>query len=603
MASLKRVAHFYAGASPTHDDPQIEEQRVPEPIDFLAILRRRKLALLLPIVVLTLASFIVASRLPEMYRSTATILIEQQEIPPDLVASTVTSYADERIQTITQRVMTTSNLQKIIEKFDLFPNLRKTAPIESIADHVRSQFNVERVRAGRGVVAFNVSYESRSPTEAQAVAAELTSLYLEENLKTRMESASDTTLFLATEAERLGADISELEAKIASFKQQYMGRLPEQLDLNLQLMARTEQQMQQIEQRIRTLEDRKIYLQGSMAQLKSAAQGAPNQIATQLQTLRAQLSGMLAVYTSDHPDVKRLRSEIAALEARKLDEVDEKSLEKELNDLTNRLAQVLENRAPQHPDVTALEQQIAEIESALATAKLKDYTTSSSSSADAGYVDLESQYQAANREIAALRSDYSELESKLAAYEDRVTQIPQIEREYSVLVRDRDNLMTKYREIRAKMSSARVAESLEKARKGERFSLIEPARLPLTPFSPNRRKIITMGVVGSVGIGLGTAIISEFRHKAVYGPRAVIALLGVPPLAVIPYIRNAKDRRRRFLKWLAIGLVIVFVVGIFATFVHTRIMPLESLWIMLIAKFTDFWAAAMDQLNAIRAGL
>ena len=183
-----------------------EEERGPGIEDFFAILRRRKFALIVPVVVLFAASVVVAWSLPPLYRSTATILIEQQEIPPELVASTVTSFADERIQMTTQRVMTTVNLQRIIRKFNLYPELRKEEPIDVVAAKVRKNFEVNKVSANRGrftaTIAFNVSFVSESPVLAQRVATELASLYLEENLKTRTASAEDTTGFLKDESEK-----------------------------------------------------------------------------------------------------------------------------------------------------------------------------------------------------------------------------------------------------------------------------------------------------------------------------------------------------------------------------------------------------------------
>lgn len=524
--------------------------------EFLAVLRRHKTALLLPIVLLCAASIGLAWGLPPLYRSTATILIEQQEVPEELVRSTVSSYADERIQTITQRVLTIANLQEIIEKFDLYPELRNQEPIDVVADRVREHFEVERVSAARGrslaTIAFNISFDARSPIVAQAVATELSSLYLEANLKTRTESAADTTAFLSAEAERLAGEIGELEARIAEFKEAHMGRLPEQLDLNLDLMARAEQQIQEIGRQTRSLEDRKIYLRTAMNQLEASARGETSELAEQLKAMQARLRGMLAIFTPQHPDVKRLQTEIESLE----------------------------KQAANQSGPAGLRQGLDERE------------------VGPDYADLQVQYRTAEREVAALRSERGALQAKVAEYEQRIDQIPQIERQFSLLVRDRDNLLTKYQEIRAKLSSARVAENLEKARKGERFSLIEPARRPSKPFKPNRKKILTLGLMGSIGAGIGAAIISGHLHKAVYGVRGVTALLGAPPLAIIPFVKSPADRRRRAARRALLALVVLAALGAAVALIHFYVMPLEDLQLMLLARLDALWAQMTSQLEA-----
>ena len=566
MESLKNIGYLSATAPHEHGGSVVntrEEEHSYEFRELLEVLRRRKVALLLPIIILSFASAIVAWSSPAVYRSTATILIEQQEVPIDLVRSTVTSYADERIQMITQRVLTTPNLVKIIEKFNLYPDLRKKQGIDVVVGRVRGDFSVGQVRANQGrnnvTVAFTISYDSQSPGIAQEVATDLSSLYLEENLKTRAESASDTTAFLAAEAERLGSEISDLEAKIATFKEANMGRLPQQLDMNLQQMQRTEQQIQQVEQQIRSLQDRKIYLESAIAQLKANSQGGLNPLVVQVDTLKAQLRGLLAVYTSDHPDVKRLESEIEALET--------------------------------------------QMELALEEAKLAGNTSATNVPTDSSDLSLLAQYHSAEKEISALRLERTALQSKMQKYENRIEEIPQIEREYSLLIRDQQNMLAKYQEIRAKMSSARVAENLEKANKGERFLLIDPARLPTVPFKPNRKKILAFGLIGSVGVGLGAAFISDSLRKAVHGARGVTLLLGVPPLAVIPYIQNVRDRRRRFLNWLLVTLGILALFAATAIFVHFQIAPLDSLWTKLLSRLNIVWGGLAGQLDAILESL
>ena len=195
--------------------------------DYLSVVGRRKSQMLWAGLLILAASLAVAFGLPPVYRSTGTILIEQQEIPVELVRSTVTSYADERIQVIGQRVMTSANLLGIIDKYGLYPDERKREPAEVVVEDMRGDIKVDMVsaevvdpRTGRPTqasIAFTVSYESRSPQLAQRVSNELVSLYLNENLKTRAQLASDAAKFLAEEGKRLSEQIAELEKKLAEF--------------------------------------------------------------------------------------------------------------------------------------------------------------------------------------------------------------------------------------------------------------------------------------------------------------------------------------------------------------------------------------------------
>ena len=193
--------------------------------DYLGILRRRIWYLIIPAILIFVVAAAVAAWMPATYRSTATILIEQQQIPQDLVRSTVTSYADQRVQTISQRVMTTANLSKIIEKYNLFADERKSQSMQTVVNRMRSNVKLEMVdakvvdpRSGsakQATIAFTLSFDSASPKQAQQVANEMVSLFLDENLRKRQEAARETSAFLQGEAERLAGQIADLEAKVA----------------------------------------------------------------------------------------------------------------------------------------------------------------------------------------------------------------------------------------------------------------------------------------------------------------------------------------------------------------------------------------------------
>ena len=204
------------------------ENQAPDINDYLKIIKRRRKYLVLPFLAIAILSILLAVLLPSVFRSTATILIEEQEIPSELVHSTVTTFADQRIQVISQRIMTRANLMDVIQKFDLYPKERKSKSEERILEKMRKSIKVESISADvidrhgsktKATIAFTLSFEDKSSSLSQKVANELTSLFLKENIKSRTESAENTANFLSEESRRLKENIQLLQAKLAKFKE------------------------------------------------------------------------------------------------------------------------------------------------------------------------------------------------------------------------------------------------------------------------------------------------------------------------------------------------------------------------------------------------
>jgi len=309
----------------------MEDQDVKGLGDYLAILKRRRWQLVVPAALIFLAAVVAAVAIPATYRSQATILIEQQDVPPELVRSTVTGYADQRVQVISQRVLTTAKLGEIVERFNLYPEERQKTSLATVVEEMRKDIHLDMVsadvvdpRSGRptqATIAFTLAYDSRSPQLAQKVANEITTLFLNENLKTRRAAARDTSKFLNVEAEKLAEQISTLEARLATFKEKHTDNLPELMQLNLQLMQRTEDQLRNNEQTIRTLEERRIYLQSQLSQIEprgsiySATGARVMGVADRLKALEAEYAGVAARYSSSHPTRIKMEREIGALRA------------------------------------------------------------------------------------------------------------------------------------------------------------------------------------------------------------------------------------------------------------------------------------------------
>ena len=247
--------------------------------DYLTVAYRRRRVMLLTAGFLLSMSLAVALLWPATYKSKATILIEEQEIPTELVHSTITSFADQRIEMIKQQVMSRTSLWKVVEQYDLYADMRGNSPTEGLIKRFIKDIEVEVISADvidkrtqhatKATIAFTVAYNSGSPETAQRVANELTSLFLGENLKSRDRQAKETTMFLKQEAENLAKHIAEVEAKLARFKQGANGALPELMELNLQLMNQSDRELTDLDQQIRSLEERKAYLEGDMDTIKT----------------------------------------------------------------------------------------------------------------------------------------------------------------------------------------------------------------------------------------------------------------------------------------------------------------------------------------------
>jgi len=297
--------------------------------DYLAILSRRKTAIITTSLVVFLLGLVMALVWPPTYRSSATILIKEQEIPTELVRSTVTSFAAQRIQSISQRVMTRGNLMEIIEKYNLYVKDRKRKTTEEILEKMREDINLNMIsadvmdrrtgRPGAATIAFTLSFEGGAAGSTQKVAGELTSLYLAENLKTRKDKAAETYAFLTDETVKLEQKISITGKKLAEFKEKNTSTLPEMSSLNIATLSRTEGALDTIEDDLRGLKERKNYLLSQLAQINPltnmrSATGQPIlDPASRLKSLESEYASLSAKYSSEHPDIVKIKREIAGL--------------------------------------------------------------------------------------------------------------------------------------------------------------------------------------------------------------------------------------------------------------------------------------------------
>jgi len=566
--------------------------------DYLDAFKRRRSRILIIAVVVFIMGALAALLWPATYKSSATILIKEQDIPPELVQSTVTSFAAQRIQAISQRVMARPNLLEIIKKYSLYADDAALLTTEEIIDNMRDDIKLDLIdadvvdpRTGRptsATIAFSLSFSGENPGQVQKVANELTSLFLKENIKERSEKASESFTFLDKESDRLDKEIAELQAKLADFKEKHVNTLPELQQLNQTLMDRTERDLSDIENQIRTQEQNKVYLQGQLAQLKPFGADASLDPKTRLQGLRTQYVGLLAKYSPSHPDVIRMKREIEGLEE-ETGQVDSSAEQlKQLDALRGELATVLKKYSPEYPDVVKLKRQIKALESAPPVKRKPNNKRLASAAADnpdnPAYIQLKSQIEAANAQITSLRNQQQNVRKQRAEYERRLVAMPQVEREYTTLQRNLQNASSTYEDIHGKLMAAKIAQELEKGSKGERFVVVEPPILPEEPISPNRPAILFLSFVLALGCGIGYAALAESMDNAVHGAKSIAMAVGAAPLAVIPYLENEAEihrRKRRFT--LRVGATAAAIILAIAA-VHFFWQPLDVLWYKALRK-------------------
>ena len=506
--------------------------------DYIEIVRRRGVLIISVFGGVFALAVAVAIMMPPVYQSTGTIMVESQQIPSDLVQATVTSYADERIEIIKQRVMTRDNLFRIAKKYQLFADAGLSFTPSEAVDEMRSRIGVELVNANvqarqRATIAFKVSFEHRRPDLAQRVANELVTLFLDENVKVRTERATQTTAFLAQEADKLRADLEKLESQIASYKMQHGGALPDNMTLTMSSLQRMEAELRDTERDQRAAQDELRGLEIELASAKAGV-GIPGFAGAQnaqqeLVKARADLARVAAIYTENHPDVRALKRKIEGLEKTV---AEEKSTTSNANGAINSPADL----------------QVARLESRVAF--------------------LRSQISLLDKQQASLRGKIGQLEKQML-------QAPQVERGMADLLRDQEAARRKYEEIRSKQMSAQVAENLEDEQKAERFTLLEPPLVPDVPIKPNRKKMIALGFFLAAACSAGVVMLTETLNGRVRGVEAVTAAVGQRPMVTIPYITVAEELHQQRQIMMRVGVAVAVIIPLLLLAVHFFYMPLD----------------------------
>jgi polysaccharide chain length determinant protein (PEP-CTERM system associated) len=519
------------------------------PINFERIVsaaKRRFLFFLIPFVLVLAGAVAVILILPPHYSSYGTILVETQQISPDLIESTVSTDPDQRIRMIEQRVMTRENLLKIIDKFNVYGDDRKFLTVSELVfkmqdniaiDVITSSFSGNRRR--ETTIAFYVGFSHENPQIATDVANELVTLFLSENVRTRTERATEATAFLTDEADKVRRQLTQVESEIVAYKQKYKDALPEHLGLRQSMLDRSEDQIRDLRRDLRALQEDKRYLEIELTSARSgltASGGEQSELAQNLSTLKDSLLDASTRLTDSHPDIMALKKRIAALE------------------------QQVEQEAAAARAATAQDQSVA------------------SSVYNPVVEKLQIRIAATDDKIAETRRQISAATTKMKELEGIILEIPQVERGLTVLDRTYTDLLDKLNSLESKQAQAQLSQNLEEEKKAERFVLLEPPVVPTEPVSPDRKKILGIGGFLALVVGVACVFLIELIDRRIHSASELEAVLKHPPIVSIPYIHTRKENVQNRMKIFMYLLIPVALVALLLAAVHYFYQPLDDLF-------------------------
>jgi uncharacterized protein involved in exopolysaccharide biosynthesis len=568
--------------------PEDDNRTIGDYLD--ALKRRRKPALVIALTLLVLGTIAIFVW-PNAYTSTAVILIEDPDIPPGLVPTTVTTIASKQIQYINQRVMTRSNLAGIIEKFNLFPEERQYLPTLLLVNDVEKDMSIDIIdvqQQGAGgqtitsTIAFRLGFESADPQVARQVANELVSLYLAENTRARTEQTAETSQFMQDEVDRLDTEVKDLEAQIAAIKRDNKGSLPDQGAFNMQLLNSLTNDIGEIDRQLQSLSESKIMLAAELAKLSPISttvtpDGKPiSSPEDQLKALQTELSRLQGRYSPEHPDVQRVTRDLAAVRAQLGANIDLDQIEANLVEARLQLAKAEANYTPDSPQV---QQARRRVESLAADAAMpRNLGVGSMEPDNPVYIQVRAQKEMLGSQERSLVTKQAELRARRASIEEKMLASSDVEKDLSALYRRLQTATFSYQKARDSLVQAKMGQALETQSKGERFALVEPPDLPLLPSSPNRPVLLALLIVLVFAAGLGWPQVAESMDAAINSPRAIERVQGAPPIAEIPLIVTTEDRKRDRNVRVGVLLVAPLIVAVILLLIHFLWIPLDILW-------------------------
>jgi polysaccharide biosynthesis transport protein len=515
------------------------------PVSIARMIWKRKLAILAITLAGSVLAWVTVHRMPSIYVAEALVLIDSQKIPEKFVSSTVGTETQDRIAAMSQRILSSGRLEKIISDFGLYHEERKSAFAEDILDRMRKDVSIQmdRTLTASKPGAFRISYRGKDPRVVAAVANRIANLFIEGNDKTREVEAEGTSEFLDRQLAEAKARLDELEAQVGQFKAKYNGELPEQQAALVSTLQRLDAELAANRDALNRAQESKSILESNLAAAEASLEAAaavhdrppepaaaPQQKASE--AVEAQLNTLLARYGPAHPDVKRVEAELAA----------QKAVEAQAALAPSSAAN---NAAPDAARRAAVnKEEVAQTNERLAS--------------------LKAQIAAADNEIAFRTAEQERISADMQANSERINRLPLREQQMAQVTRDYEISKTNYRNLLDKKLAAEMAADLEHGQKPERLTLLDPARVPEKPERPNRPLLFALGGLLSVAIGVAAGLGLEIRAGRLLGQwelSAAIPVVGRIPKIVISRSALPSPSMR---PWAVFGSLVLVAAGLAA---------------------------------------
>jgi succinoglycan biosynthesis transport protein ExoP len=533
--------------------PEEFEEQNPQQFDmrrYVGVIRRRHILFLTLLFVGWGTVWSSSWFLPARYKSATLILVQEPSMPKNYVEPNVSDSLQDRLDSITQQILSRTRLLMIIDKLHLYQNGRQRLTPDGQVERMRKDIDIELVRdsQNQAITSFRILYSGPDPHVAQEVTSELTNLFIDENLKVREQESESTTAFIQNQLASARASLADQETRVHTFQAAHEGELPTQEASNLQILSGLQSQLQNEQDALNTAMQQSAYHESLMEQYR-AMPGAPRTakdapasddlqaIDQQLDKLRTKLQDLSTRYTDQYPEVQQVKSEIASAEKTK--------------------EQLIANQKKKAPG--------------------KEQTGSAANeevSQSPAMLQIQGQERADQLEISNRKQAISSLKSRINDYQARLSGEPAVEQQLADLTRGYEQSQTNYNDLLKKESDSQMATSMEQMQEGERFTMLDPPSLPLKPDSPNRLKMCEAGLGVGLGLGVLVVVLLEFLDDRMHSEREIEKLLGMAVISDIPEVLNSSDVRRRkwrsALGWVMASLVFgVILVGSALSYLHS----------------------------------
>ena len=475
------------------------------------VLRRRWLIISLLAILGSSGGYLACQLLPKRFTSQTLVLVQQPTVSADLVRPVVSDNTNQRLAAMQQQILSRSRLEPVIRHLGLYGAEIDRVPTDILVERLRQAITITPVQPmaetrAQHLPGFTISVVFDEPHLAQQICAKITSMFLEENVQSRQDQAEQTTEFLASQLEDAKAKLDAQDARLAAFKRQYLGSLPDNEQMNLNILTGLSSQLDAVTQALTRAQQDKSFTESLLAQQLAAWQATqsgqnPETYEQQLTTLQNQLVALQSKYTDDYPDVIKAKN-----------------------------------------DIKALRQKIAEAD--------REKKTSTSAKSGTSTIEppqiqqLRAQIHQYEQVIQDRSSQQEDIQNQIKVYQARVQSTPAVEQEYKELTRDYQTALDFYNDLLKKRDQSAMATDLERRQQGEQFQVLDPANLPDQPSFPQPRRFLGGGFAGGLGLGLALTLLLEIQDTSLKSERDVEVNLHLPVLAMIPVISHGHRKSK-----------------------------------------------------------